>query len=84
MYIRDLAINEPTDEYIRAVPDGAGQKEDFMTSRMSPPTAADGAARDHAGKGWHRPGCRLEHDPVCAHKCQGLGCCHDKGLSNVT
>jgi len=83
MHIGNLAVNEPTDQHIRAVPDGAGQNEDFMTSRMSPPAAANGTARDRAGKGWHRSGRCLEHNPVCAHKRQGLNCRHDKPPSNV-
>ena len=63
MYISHLAVNEPADQHIRAVPDGAGQSEDFMTARMCPPAAADGAARDGAGERWYRTGRRLSTTP---------------------
>jgi hypothetical protein len=68
MHIRNLAVNESTNQHIRAVSDSAGQNEDFMTSRMSPPAAADGTTRDRAGERWHRAGRCLEHNPVCLHK----------------
>ena len=83
MYKSDLAVNEPANQHIRTVPGSAGQCKDFMISRMSPPAAADGAARDGAGKRRYRTGRRLEHNTVCAHKCQGFSCCQDKSPSNV-
>jgi len=82
MHIRNLAVNEPTDQHIRAVPDSAGQNENVVTSRMTPPAAANGTAHDRARKGWYRSGRCLEHNPVCAHKRQSLNCCHDKPPSS--
>jgi hypothetical protein len=54
MHIRNFAVNKTTDQYIRAVPDGAGQYKYFLTPRMSPPAAANRTARDRFGERRHR------------------------------
>jgi hypothetical protein len=48
-----------------------------MTSRMSPPAAANRTARDRGGERGHRASRCLERNPVSAYKRQCLSFCHD-------
>lgn len=78
MDIRDLAVDEPADEHVSAVPHGAGQGEDLTTARMRPPAAMDGTAGDGTCERWHWTGARFEHDAVCSHERQSFVRCHTR------
>jgi hypothetical protein len=49
MNVRDLAVDEPADEYVRAIPHRARSGEYLAPPRMCPPAATNRPARDRTG-----------------------------------
>src|SRR5688572_29894805 len=76
MHKGDLSFDQPADQDVLVIANGAGHREDLLAFRMRPPAPSNRPSRDRLCERRHRSSCGLEHDAVLANECESLARSH--------
>ena len=83
MHVSNVSVNQPANQYLRAIAHCAGQGEDLSTLRVRPPASVNRFASNRAGEGRRAARARLKHQPVLTYESERFSGCGDYSVIGI-